>query len=128
MHAGSLPIYWGNPEVARDFNPRSFINAHDWPNLRAVIEHIIEVDRNDDLYCEYLRQPWFHGNVVNRYVELENVLAFLTGIIENPSPSAERVEHSRRRIRFDAAADTWDLMRRRLRKSARKLAFRVNGR
>ena len=30
MLAGSIPIYFGNPEIARHFNPRSFINAHDY--------------------------------------------------------------------------------------------------
>lgn len=27
MQAGSIPIYWGDPTIARTFNPRSFINA-----------------------------------------------------------------------------------------------------
>jgi hypothetical protein len=30
MLAGSIPIYWGNPSIARHFNPQSFINAHDY--------------------------------------------------------------------------------------------------
>lgn len=29
MLAGSIPIYWGDPGIARQFNPRSFINAWD---------------------------------------------------------------------------------------------------
>jgi hypothetical protein len=30
MVVGSLPIYWGNPLVHLDFNPRSFLNYHDY--------------------------------------------------------------------------------------------------
>ena len=33
MLVNSLPVYWGNPNIDRHFNPRSFVNAHD--HLRA---------------------------------------------------------------------------------------------
>lgn len=38
MLAGSIPIYWGDPTIARTFNPRSFINATDYiaPPSRAL--------------------------------------------------------------------------------------------
>jgi alpha(1,3/1,4) fucosyltransferase len=32
LHAfisNTVPIYWGNPEIAKDFNPKAFINCHD---------------------------------------------------------------------------------------------------
>jgi hypothetical protein len=75
MHARSLPIYWGNPLVHLDFNPRSFVNYFDYGDLDELVDRVIEIDRNDDLYCQYLREPWYHGNVVNEYVRAENVLA-----------------------------------------------------
>lgn len=62
MLAQSLPIYWGNPEVARDFNPRSFINISDFPNLEAAVDYILKVDADDELYLSYLKQPWFNDN------------------------------------------------------------------
>jgi hypothetical protein len=34
----------------------------------------VEIDRDDSLYCQYLREPWFHDNVVNEYVRPEKVL------------------------------------------------------
>ena len=75
MHAGSLPIYWGNPLVHLDFNPRSFVNYFDGGNLDDLVDRVVELDRNDRMYCDMLRQPWYHGNVVNEYVRTENVLA-----------------------------------------------------
>jgi hypothetical protein len=125
MHANSLPIYWGNPEVGRDFNPRSFINAHVWPNLQAVIDHIIEVDRNDALYCDYLRQPWYHENRVNHFVDPSHVLRWFLEVIENPSPAPERITHPAQLLRFDSAAKAWYSMRRRLRKTSYKLDYRL---
>jgi len=114
MVANSLPIYLGNPNIAEHFNPKSFINAHEYldenggaiareldrhcratlrdfrspefnslagkarrrlktygrqfkmdlqyRDFQRLIEKIIEIDRNDDLYAGYLSEPWFHGN------------------------------------------------------------------
>jgi hypothetical protein len=74
MAAESLPIYWGNPLVERDFNPRSFINFFEYGGLDDLVDRVVEVDRNNELYCQYLREPWYQGNVVNEYVRPENVL------------------------------------------------------
>jgi hypothetical protein len=74
MLMGSIPIYWGNPMVAKDFNPMSFINYNDYQDDEAVIERIIELDRNDDLYLKYCNEPYYHNNVVNEYIKPENVL------------------------------------------------------
>ncbi|HEX3718530.1 MAG TPA: glycosyltransferase family 10 [Verrucomicrobiae bacterium] len=60
-----LPIYWGNPRVAEEFNPKSFLNYPDFPNEDALIEKIIELDRDDAKYMEYQRQPYFHNNTPN---------------------------------------------------------------
>ncbi|HZZ29113.1 MAG TPA: glycosyltransferase family 10 [Pirellulales bacterium] len=84
MLMNSLPIYWGNPLVHRDFNPASFLNYFDYGSPRALIERIIEVDRNDELYCQYVSQPWFHGNRPNAFVDKQNVLAQFEKILSSP--------------------------------------------
>ncbi len=56
---GSIPIYWGNPDISKWFNPASFINCHDYYNFEEVIEKIIEIDNNDALYQSYLNAPPF---------------------------------------------------------------------
>lgn len=70
----SIPIYWGNPLVFKDFNPKAFINCHNYSSFKDVIQKIIEVDTNDDLYQEYIRQPAFNNNVENEYINEENIL------------------------------------------------------
>lgn len=72
MRGGSLPIYWGNPQVGIDFNPRSFINARDFPSLRALADHVLRVDADDSLYLSYLREPWLTGNVLPETFHLEH--------------------------------------------------------
>lgn len=50
--AGTIPIYWGDPNVAKDFNPDAFINAHDYASFDEVVERVKEIDQNDDLYLK----------------------------------------------------------------------------
>jgi len=80
---GSIPIYWGNKQVDRDFNPRRFINYHDFNSEEALIQRILEIDRDDELAMEIVSQPIFRDNVFPEGIRDENVLAFFQGIIEN---------------------------------------------
>jgi hypothetical protein len=74
MLVNSIPIYWGNPQINRDFNTKSFINYYDFKNEDELIERIIAIDNNEQLYREYLEQPYFNNNTVNKYVKEENVI------------------------------------------------------
>jgi hypothetical protein len=78
----SVPIYWGNKLVDKDFNTKSFISYHDYENDEAVIERIIELDRNDDLYLECFKQPYYNNNVVNEYIRREKILDQLGMILQ----------------------------------------------
>lgn len=55
--ANSIPIYSGNPDVLEDYNPKAFINVADYKNFDEVIEKVIELDNNDELYMQMLREP-----------------------------------------------------------------------
>ncbi|WP_428306846.1 glycosyltransferase family 10 domain-containing protein [Lacipirellula sp.] len=90
MMAESLPIYWGNPLVHLDFNPQSFVNYFDYGSLEALVDRVIEIDRDDALYCEYVRQPWYHGNEVNEFVRRENVLDAFERILSASGPVRNR--------------------------------------
>ncbi len=83
--ANTVPIYWGNPLIHKDFNPASFINCHNYKSFDEVIEKIIELDNNDDLYRQYLAQPFFYNNLPNEFVNRENILDKFEYIFENPA-------------------------------------------
>jgi len=131
MRLNSLPIYCGDEQITKLFNPKSFLNVSsfiptqknqmiNWlekssqqnfvdirpqyfksPKNRlerklkaigrqlkmklqynnldfsSVIDRIIEIDQNQDLYIEYLKEPWFHHNIIpegtqnrNRWIEI----------------------------------------------------------
>lgn len=56
----SIPIYWGNPDIAGIVNPKAFINCNDYENdFDAVIEKIKYLDHHDDAYMEMLSEKPF---------------------------------------------------------------------
>lgn len=55
--ANSIPIYWGDPYVTREFNQNAFINCHSFSSFDEVIEYIKYLDANDAAYLEMLHQP-----------------------------------------------------------------------
>ena len=57
FQVNSIPIYSGNPDVLEDYNPKAFINVADYKNFDEVIEKVIELDNNDELYMQMLREP-----------------------------------------------------------------------
>lgn len=69
MLAHTVPIYWGNPDVGADFNAYHLVNCHDYASFEKVIEAIIELDRDDELYVKKLAEPCFADNKPNIYCE-----------------------------------------------------------
>lgn len=55
--ACTIPIYWGNPKVAEDFNEKSFINCHRYKNFQEVVELVKRIDADDELFKQYLQEP-----------------------------------------------------------------------
>jgi alpha(1,3/1,4) fucosyltransferase len=91
MQARSLPIYWGNPRIREEFNPKSFLNYFDYPNEESLIERIRELDHDDAKYLEVMRQPYFHNNRPNEFFSRERLLDFFEHIFATKTrPVSER--------------------------------------
>ena len=84
MQSRCVPIYWGNPDIVREFNPKSFINLHDFKNDEEAIDHIIQVDQNPALLEQYLREPFFYNNEINEWFDIKRLRNFLVKAIESP--------------------------------------------
>lgn len=41
--SGSIPLYWGNPDVAREFNPAAFVHARDFRSRKEMISYLLEL-------------------------------------------------------------------------------------
>ena len=85
MQARSIPIYWGNLAINDEFNPKSFINVQKFANTDAAIAHILDVDRHDDLYLEYAKEPYFYNNEPNEYLSAERVASFFDRVFTYPA-------------------------------------------
>lgn len=88
--AQTIPIYWGDPDVGRVFNKKSFICVHDFESLVDVVKEVERLDNDDDAYMEMLRQPallsedWTYDSVKMR-LEL-----FLYNIFDQDLEEAKR--------------------------------------
>lgn len=79
--AGTVPIYWGSPTVEHDFNPKAFINVHNFRSHDDVIEYVMKVDSDDDLYDAIVNQPKFTGNVPPSYIFYNNFLNWFDAVV-----------------------------------------------
>jgi len=82
MTVNSIPLYWGNPLIYKEFNTKSFVNFYDHGYFGQMIEYIIELDNNSDKYLEKLRTPWFIDNIIPDNNKIENIKSFLYKIFE----------------------------------------------
>lgn len=89
MMSRCIPIYWGNPDIVREFNPKSFINVHDFKNDEDVIAHIMQIDQNQELLEKYLREPYFYNNQINESFDIQRLRRFLVNAIESPRTNRE---------------------------------------
>jgi hypothetical protein len=79
--AGNIPIYYCDDEVSNDFNEKCFINLNNYESLESLFEHIKEVDRDDNLYNSYLREPLFKDGLIKKEFLPKSILQFITNTI-----------------------------------------------
>jgi hypothetical protein len=87
----TVPIYWGNPLVERDFNRDSFVNCHDFRSLDQAVEFIVALDRDDALYRRYLSAPAFPNNEPTPFIDENRILDRFEEIFSTPiaKPAAQ---------------------------------------
>lgn len=83
MSVNSIPIYWGSPFVKNDFNEESFIYVNDFENFNKVVDYIMLLENNLELYLEKLNQPIFKNNNYPENILPSNVLKFIKQTIND---------------------------------------------
>ncbi len=84
--AGAIPIYYGDPTVAETFNPKAFINCHNFRDMEQAARYVIEVDRNPLLYQSILSEPILRKSPPG----LPELEAFLCHIMDQDLSDARR--------------------------------------
>lgn len=89
FYADTIPVYYGSSNIKEIFNPKAFIDISDYSSFDDAIDRILEIENNDELYLEMLRQPIFN-NPTYPEEKLDEVEAFLCHIIDQPLEKAYR--------------------------------------
>jgi len=89
--ADSIPIYWGDPWVAKYFNPKAFINCHDYDSFDDVIKKIKELDNDNEKYLKMLSEPIMTEEQYISFVKIKKDFnKFIWNIFEQPIAVANR--------------------------------------
>ena len=92
MMANSMPIYYGDPLVAKDFNMKSCVHLRDYQTMEEAIEDIISIDSNETLYLEKLKEEWFSYKNVKQKFE-SSMKSFLLNIFEKDKKDAIQISN-----------------------------------
>lgn len=85
----AVPIYWGDPEVGKEFNPRAFINCADYPSFDAVVERVRQLDADDEAWLAMMHEPPLHDAALHD-AYMERLREFLHHIFAQPKSAAFR--------------------------------------
>lgn len=90
--ANTVPIYWGNPEIAEDINPDSFINLHSFKDIEEAIHHILLVDKDTNLFRTMLMAPWKNKDQkLNDIIREKKYIEFWRRILSQQIKDAKRI-------------------------------------
>ncbi len=92
---GCIPIYWGDPEIKRYFNPKRFINYSDYKTESQLIEYLIYLDKNPSEAKKYFVESVFINDKLPDSVAADNLLAFFKKIVTTPKNPVASVKWKR---------------------------------
>ncbi len=87
--ANTIPIYWGNPNIAKEFNTKRFINCHDYNSFEEVLTRVQELDTNDELYLKTINEQFTAAGYDFNFVK-NGFDTFIRNIIDQPLEKAKR--------------------------------------
>jgi hypothetical protein len=100
LYASTVPIYWGNPKVDMDVNPKSFINIQDFSSSKKAIEFINPYIHWEEMLLNfldaiikdkkrYIVQFGHNGNIIRRNILKERLYGYPT--LRNNIDKIERI-------------------------------------
>lgn len=95
---GCIPIYWGAPDVTRDFNPACMINVSDFPDFAAAIDYILQADRDESIRLRHLSASPFHHNILPSVLDDSHLINPIVRLISSGVKPGPR-KYRKRRLR-----------------------------
>lgn len=88
--AVTIPIYWGAPDIIKDFNREAFINCNKMKNPEDLVKRIKEIENNPEEYLRIMKAPIINGGRIESLLENNGLEEFLNSIIEQEYSHAFR--------------------------------------
>lgn len=89
--AGTIPIYWGDPGIEREFNPDSFINAASFSSLEELSEYVAAIFEDDEKYLAMAKAPILaDDSEAKKFFDEKYTEEFLCNIFDQPIDKAYR--------------------------------------
>ncbi len=101
----TIPIYFGNPNVVKEFNSKAFINVHNFKNLKELVSFVKKIDQNDKLFLKMLNESALLKKPKNNQNIYEK---FILNILEQPLEKTHRRPKGMFIDRYNSAfLDAW---------------------
>lgn len=94
--AGAIPIYWGDPDITKVFNPKSFIWVTNEDAIEEAVNRIIYLDQHDEAYIAMLREPIFLHPKDSLEYKSQQLADFFRHIFDQPKELAYRFNRDTR--------------------------------
>jgi len=112
MTVNTLPIYWGNPLVCKEFNAASFVNVNDFTSMEDAVQHIVDLDNDDSRYLQMIKATKIVNEDIIKWED--RLLKFLSNIIEKPLEEAKYLSPFGMQKLYREELLTYDILSRRL--------------
>jgi len=87
--AQTVPVYYGNPNVAVDFHPESMVAVRNEADIPRAIEEIVRLDRDDAAYLKMVTARCLVADSPDVYED--RLEAFLAHVFDQPLEEARRL-------------------------------------
>lgn len=89
--AGTIPVYYGDPEIIKDFNEKAMIVCRGKESLDEILDKIKELEENPEKYLEMVRQPILtEQSEIKQMLQPEYLENFLVHIFDQTPEQAIR--------------------------------------
>ena len=92
--SGSIPIYWGNVDVAKEFNPETFVHARDFRNQKELINYLLDLADDPVRRANMINGRILQDELVFEKCERE-LEDFFARIFERGPGAIQRTRHQR---------------------------------
>jgi hypothetical protein len=96
---GSIPIYWGDPDIEMDFNPQCLVNVHRFNTFDEAVAEVKRIDQDDSLWRSYVTAPIFLDGDLPAPLTDEALAAFFAGIFSRRKRQIPALRRSAQRLR-----------------------------